>query len=36
MSTFETSIKVIGLYVKTQSQDLMNIKQDFSSLNFNI
>jgi hypothetical protein len=36
MSTFETSIKVADLYVKTHTQDLMNINQDFSSLNFNI
>jgi hypothetical protein len=36
MSTFETSIKVAGLYVKTHTLDLMNIKQEFWSLNFNI
>lgn len=36
MNTFETSIKVAGLYVKTHIQDLMNIKQFFSSLNFSI
>jgi hypothetical protein len=36
MSTFETSIKVAGLYVKTHTQDLMIIKQELSSLHFNI
>jgi len=36
MSTFETSIKLAGLYVKTHTQDITNIKQEFSSLNFNI
>jgi hypothetical protein len=36
MSIFETSIRVADLYVKTHTQGLMNIKQEFSLLEFDV